>query len=297
MGSKEIKHFDIHGHVSFPAFDADRDQVIARAYESGVAMITVGTDIETSRKAIEIAERYDNVWATVGMHPVHTCESVNDPFESGRPEKNIRAPQYLDKQAFLELANHPKVVAIGECGLDYFHVDESGISREKEIFIEQIDIANTVGKPLMLHVRNPKAIKTDNSGLGNKDNGAKAFSKSAYLDAVEILKEHAKVDFDFHFFSGSMEEARAILDIGGYVSFDGPITFAQEYESVVRNVPLDRIMSETDCPYASPVPYRGKRNEPVYVIEIVKAIARIKGQSLEDVARILLDNAKSFFHL
>jgi TatD family hydrolase len=176
-----------------------------------------------------------------------------------------------------DLADNPKVIAIGECGLDYFHSKPEDISRQKEIFDQHIELANAVKKPLMLHVRNPKS------------------GGSAYKDALEMIKARSKVPFDFHFFAGSLEEALAICDIGGYLSFTGVITFARNYDEVIRSIPIERILSETDCPYVAPVPYRGTRNRPDYVIKVVESLAQIRGIGLEEMSRILLENAERFY--
>jgi TatD DNase family protein len=174
------------------------------------------------------------------------------------------------------LAKHPKVVAIGECGLDYYRLDPDSIAKQRIVFESMIDIANEANKPLMLHLRNGS-------------------DKSAYNDAFEIIKSRARVKGDLHFFAGSIEEAKLFLDLGFYFSFTGVVTFTHDYAAVIKFLPLDRIMSETDCPYVAPKPYRGKRNEPAYVIETVKAIARIRGEDETTVARQLAENARYFF--
>jgi TatD DNase family protein len=176
-----------------------------------------------------------------------------------------------------KLAQDSKVVAIGECGLDFFHSGPEDIERQKEIFVKHIELANEVKKPLMLHVRN-----------GKKDT-------TAYAQALELLKKYAKVPFNFHFFAGSVDDLKNILEVGGTISLTGVLTFIKDYDEVVRQVPVDRFMTETDAPFAAPVPYRGKRNEPAYVIEVVKAIARIKGESEEKVALQSVDNARRVF--
>lgn len=283
--SKEFKYIDIHSHLNFPAYDADRSEVIRRMSEAGVATIIVGTDLESSKSAILLAEQNENIWAIVGMHPVFAGESHNDPQETGKSGKESRPPQEFDLEAFRVLALNSKVVAIGECGLDYFHSNPSDIEVQRQVFIDHIKLANEVGKPLMLHVR---------SRIGGRNSGA-ATSDSAYLEAVAILKEYAKVRANFHFFAGNIEDLKAILEIGATVSFTGVLTFTKDYDELVRLAPLDSIMSETDSPYVSPIPYRGKRNEPTYVIEVVKAIARIRGEQESVVAEHITRNAKGFF--
>jgi TatD DNase family protein len=274
-----MKYIDIHGHLNFVAYDADREDAIKRAQEAGVAMITVGTQIDTSRKAVELAERHENIWAVIGLHPVHTSASHHDEKELGEGGKEFTSrAEVPDIEAYRALAKHPKTVAIGECGLDYYRLDEDSISKQHTAFEAMIDLANEVGKPLMLHLRN---------GSG----------RSAYNDAFLILKSRAKVKGDLHFFAGSIEEAKPFLDLGYSFSFTGVVTFTHDYDEVIKYLPLERIMSETDCPYVAPVPYRGKRNEPTYVIETVKAIARIRGEDETTVARQLIENARNFFKL
>jgi len=196
--------------------------------------------------------------------------------------------EVFDKEKYIELCKDEKVVGIGECGLDYFRLEEESIDRQKKAFIEQIEVANEVGKPLMLHIRNNPEDKIHN----------------AYMDALDILKEHldskslpAGRRGDVHFFAGSVDDARAFIDFGFTLSFTGAITYGKNYEEVIRSIPLDMIMSETDAPYVSPVPYRGKRNEPVYVKEVVKKIAEIKGLPESEVAEAIIANAKRVFDI
>jgi TatD DNase family protein len=277
-----MKYFDIHAHVNFKAFNEGREEVIKRALEAGVGIINVGTQIDTSKKAVELAHKYDGVYAIIGLHPIHTGASYHDEAELGEGGKGFTSRgEVFDKDAYRELLKDPKVVGIGECGLDYYRCTPESIEKQKQTFIEQIEIANEFGKPLMLHIRNNPKDKTHN----------------AYTDALELLKKHSQIKGDVHFFAGSAEEARAFVDFGFTLSFTGVITFTHDYDEVIRNTPLDMIMAETDCPYVAPVPYRGKRNEPVYVIEVVKRIAEIKNLSADEVARALLENNKRVFDI
>jgi TatD DNase family protein len=276
---KKATYFDIHAHLNFAAFDTDREETIQRCKDAGVSVINVGTQLETSKKAVEIAEQYDNMYAIVGLHPIHTCEAHHDEDEIGPETKPFKSKDTdFDVQAFEELCKHPKVVAIGECGLDFFRLDEASIEKQKKIFVQHIELAQKVGKPLMFHIRN------------NKD-------RSAYKEAIEILDQYPGVKGNSHFFAGNVEEAKMFLERGHTLSFTGAITYknAESYAEVVKYVPLDMIMSETDCPYVAPVPYRGERNEPVYVIEVVKKIAEIKGLPVEEVAEQLRKNVKRVF--
>ncbi len=277
--SKSPEYIDVHSHLNFTAFDPDRAEVVERMMAAGVGTVTVGTQYDTSKSAVELAERYDHIYATVGLHPIHTSSSHHDVKELGEGGKEFTSRgEVPDMAAYKVLANHPKVVAIGEVGLDYYHHDENLVDQQKKILHYMIDLANEVNKPLMLHIR---------SGSG----------RSAYADAYIILKDRSKVKGNLHFFAGSVEEAKPFLDLGYTFSFTGVITFTNDYDEVIKYLPLDRIMSETDSPYVTPKPNRGKRNEPTYVVEIVKAIARIRGEDEAMVSRQLVETARNFFHL
>ncbi|MEI8130718.1 MAG: TatD family hydrolase [bacterium] len=276
------KYCDVHAHVNFKAFDEDREATMARALEAGVHVMNVGTQQDTSKFAVEIANRYPHgVYAAIALHPVHTSKSHHDVKELGEEGKAFTSRgEAFDPSFYEALAMDPKVRAIGECGLDYYHMESADndpalgqeiIDRQKKIFIQHIEVANKVGKPLMCHIRN------------------------AYKDAADILREHAKVKGDIHFFAGTWEEAKLFIDLGFTLSFTGVITFTSDYDEVVRNTPLDMMLTETDCPYITPKPFRGKRNEPMHVREVVKAIARIKGLDEELVRAQLVLNAKRVF--
>lgn len=271
---------DIHSHVNFAAYDEDREATVKRALDAGVWMINVGTQKDTSKSAVELAEKYEKgVYAIVGIHPIHTDKSFHDEKELGAGNKEFTSRgEVIDENYYRELLKHPKVLGIGECGLDYYRCTPESEKKQRESFSAQIALANEVGKPLMLHVRN---------GL----------NRSAYHDALEMLKSEAKVSGNFHFFAGSSEEAKEILDAGFFLSFTGVITFARQYDDIIKNTPLNRIMTETDCPYVSPEPFRGKRNEPMHVREVVKKIAEIKREDFEKVREVLLQNALTFFNL
>lgn len=276
-----MRYFDVHCHVNFAAFNEDRDAVIARSREAGVGMNVVGTQLDTSRSAVEVAEKHEGVWATIGLHPIHTGKSYHDEKELGPSfakalkgkEGFVSRGETFDATAYEKLAASEKVIAIGECGLDYYRLEEDTKVRQKENFIAQIELANKLQKPLMLHIRN------------------------AYDDALEILKAHAKVKGDTHFFAGDWETAKKFLDFGFTLSFTGVLTFTHDYDEVVRNAPLGMLLSETDAPYIAPVPHRGKRNESAYIPEIVRAIARIRGEEEETVRLQLLRNAERLFGL
>ena len=282
------KYIDIHSHVQFKAFDEDRDKVMRRALENNTWVINVGTQIDTSKKAVEMINQYpEGVYAIVGLHPIHTGASYHDEKELGEGGKEfVSRGEVFDKDAYRKLLKNPKVVGVGEVGLDYYRMEEESIEKQRSALISQIEIANEFNKPIMLHIRN------------NPDNK----TRNAYFDALDILKEHLDVKGlpagrrgDVHFFAGGVEEAKAFLDFGFTLSFTGVITFTTNYDEVIKNTPLDMIMTETDCPYVTPVPHRGKKNEPMYVKEVVKKIALVKGLSEEEVASAIIQNAKRVF--
>jgi TatD DNase family protein len=282
------KYIDIHGHVNFSAFDADRDEVIKRVLDNDTWVINVGTQIDTSRSAVELANKYsEGVYAVIGLHPIHTGASYHDEKELGEGGAEFTSRgEIFDKDNYRKLLSDPKVVAIGECGLDYYRCDAESIEKQKRAFIAQIELANEFGKPLMLHVRNDYENKT----------------KNAYKDVIEILKMHAKTKGVIHFFEGDMGDMENFISLGFAVSFTGVITYPPrkngrncDYEQLIKNIPLNMILTDTDSPYLAPVPHRGKRNEPVYVCEIVKKIAEIKDLPEEEIAKAIIANAKRVF--
>lgn len=275
-----MKYFDAHTHTNFVAYATDRDEVIRRAAEAEVGINVVGTQFDTSKAAVELAQQHESVWATIGLHPIHTSKSYHDVQELGEGGKEFTSRgEVFDASAYEALAARGKVVAIGECGLDYYRIDPSTKAVQQEAFIQQIELANKLGVALMLHVRPSQG------------------SQDAYLDALELLKAHAKVKGDAHFFAGNWDTAKKFLDIGYTLSFTGVVTFTHDYDEVVRNTPLDMMLSETDAPYVTPAPHRGKRNEPSYVPLIVQKIADIRGGDPDVVAKRLLENARRVFKL
>lgn len=310
--------FDVHTHTQFAAFKDDADLVIQRALDAEVWMVNVGTQRDTSAKAIEFAEKYpEGVYATVGLHPLHTEKSYHDPQELGesppshseRSEESQRSfgpteigPQddavknggftsrgeEFDYAYYKKLALHPKVVAIGECGLDYYRLGEETKDKQKSTFLQQIELAHDVKKPLMIHCRSGRSERT------SPQNGA---GRQAFGDLIKILQttNYKLQPGIVHFFSGTKDDAQKLLDMGFSFSFGGVITFARDYDEVVKYIPLERILFETDAPYVAPVPYRGKRNEPAYVVEVAKKIAELRNVSLEEISHRATANARSLF--
>lgn len=287
--------FDVHTHTQFVAFKDDQDAVIRRALDAGVWMVNVGTQRDTSAAAVATAARYDaGVYATVGLHPIHAAKSYHDPQELGvipytpyspeletygmkRVEGFMSRGEEFDYAYYKKLAEDAKVVAIGECGLDYYRLEEDTKKKQAAVFEQQAALAVEVKKPLMIHCRN------------------------AFADLIVILAERrgqlpAPAGI-IHFFTGIKDDAKALLDFGFSFSFGGVITFARDYDEVVRYIPIERIVLETDAPYITPVPYRGKRNEPAYIVEVAKKLAEIKALSYETTARMTMENAWKIFNL
>lgn len=284
------KYIDIHAHVNFKVFDGDRNTVILRALDNDTWVINVGTQFDTSKKAVEMTNDFkEGVYSTIGLHPIHTSASFHDESELGVEGKSFTSRgEIFDKEKYRELSKLGSVVAIGECGLDYFHMEIDTIEKQKVAFISQIELANKLGKPLMLHIRNNDEDK----------------SRNAYADALEILKKYSEVKGDVHFFAGSLEDAKNFIDFGFMISFTGVITYPKrkdgkgcDYEEIIKNIPLEMIMTDSDSPYVAPVPYRGKRNEPLYINEVVRKIALIKNLSEREVAEAVIKNARKLFDI
>jgi TatD DNase family protein len=279
-----MKYFDAHTHVQFVAYDNDREEVLARAKDAGVGMNLVGTQLDTSRAAVELAEKHEDVWASVALHPVHTAKSYHDTKElGGEGQAFTSRGEKFDFDAYEKLAQSPKVIAIGECGLDYYRLEEDTKKLQTEVFVQHIELANKLQKPLMLHIR-------DSAHQSESD-------ANAYKDALELLKNHSKVQGDVHFFAGNWDIAKQFLDLGFTLSFTGVLTFTHDYDEVIRNTPTDMLLTETDAPYITPVPYRGQRNEPMHVREVVKAMAALKNLPEEAMAAQILLNSQRIFDI
>jgi TatD DNase family protein len=273
--------FDVHTHTQFHAFSEDVDLVIQRALDAGVWMVNVGTQRDTSENAISFAEKFsEGVYATVGLHPIHTEKSHHDAKEFGdsSEEKGFTSRgEEFDFEYYKRLAKNPKVVAIGECGLDYYRLEAETKKKQEETFLGHIRVAKEVEKPLMIHCR------------------------KAFDDLISVLLSHQNDLPNLrginHFFTGTIENAKKLLDLGFSFSFGGVITFTEDYNGLVRFIPLDRIVLETDAPYVAPVPYRGKRNEPLYVQQVSQKISELKFLSIDEVAEATTKNALQIFSI
>ena len=272
------KLIDSHTHVQFAAYQGDVDDVVGRSLGAGIWMVNVGTQLDTSKQAIALAEKYpEGVYATVGLHPIHTDKSFHDKEELGEGgEEFVSRGEVFDYDGYKKLALHPKVVAIGECGLDYYRINDADSKEKQEAaFVQQIELARDVKKPLMIHCR------------------------SAFPDLISVLKANSSklqaVPGIIHFFSGTEPQASDLLNMGLFFTFGGVITFSHDYNEIIKSVPVSRMMLETDAPYVTPAPHRGKRNEPSYVAEVAKRLAEIKGVSLEEIQHHTTENARAIF--
>jgi len=252
--------FETHAHLNAKEFDEDREEVIARAQENGVStIVNIGFNAETIPTCMELAEAHDFIYAVIGWHPQDAKDMTDEHLE------------WIE-----ELSRHPKVVGLGEMGLDYYW-DTSPKDVQAEVFRKQIRLARKLDMPIIIH---------------NRD---------AHQDVLTILKEEKAADVGgiMHCFSGSWETAKLALDMNFYISFGGPLTFknAKQPKEVAAKVPQDRLLIETDCPYLTPHPFRGKRNESGYVRYVCEEMANIRGLSYEEMAQITTDNAKRLFRL
>ncbi len=251
-----LKLIDTHAHLDSADYNEDRAVVIARAFSEAIGVITVGVDLDSSEAALKLAQRRRFIWAGVGVHP-HEARTFN-----AHVEKRLR-----------EFAADSKVVAIGEIGLDYYR-DLSPRSMQRDAFIEQIKLANELDLPVIIH------------------------NRESTKDMLAILRKHRPKRGVIHSFLGDIDLAREFMELGLYLGIGGPLTFKKNdiLRDVLSQIPLDRILLETDSPYLTPVPYRGKRNEPAYVRLVANEVARIKEISVEDVATTT-EHARQLFHI
>lgn len=251
--------FDTHAHYDAEQFDVDRDEVLAGLPGRGVGLVVnPGCDLASSQKAVAIAERYPFVYAAVGYHP-ENC----GPYEDS----------HLD--VLRQMAAHPKVVAVGEIGLDYYWEENPPRELQKKVFRAQLALAEELGLPVIVHDR------------------------EAHGDSLAIVKEFPNVRGVFHCYSGSVEMAKELVRLGWMLSFTGVLTYknARKAVEVAQAIPIERLMIETDSPYMAPVPHRGKRNDSGYVVHTCERLAELKGISAEECARVTMENGRRFFHI
>jgi TatD DNase family protein len=278
-------YIDTHAHVNFNNFKDDADEVIRRSLANDTWMILVGAEYKTSKRALEYANKYERgVYAAVGLHPVHTAEIK----ASGDDYDFISRVEVFNYDIYEKLAKFKKVVAIGEIGLDYYHIDLTSDlgaikNKQKDIFLEQLKLAINLGLPVIIHCR------------------------QAHDDLIKILRDFKKEFKErlpkekswgvMHCFSGDEDLAWQYFSLGLSISFTGVITFSAKWDDLIRKVPPEKFMIETDCPFMTPEPFRGKRNEPIFVKNIAARIAEIKSLSLERIAEITTNNARNLFNI
>ena len=256
-----MKLIDTHAHLQFKAYDEDRDKVVERSSKELAAVVNVGAKIDSSEEALKLAQKIPNFYATTGVHPHHVDEWQKD---------------WIKKLG--DLAKNPEVVAIGEIGLDnheYEGYPKPDITKQIKILLEQIELARKLDLPVIFHCRD------------------------AYDELYEVIKPYKKLKGLVHCFMGTSEQAKKFLDLGLYISFSGNITYKRnEYiREVVKIVPLNKILAETDAPYLPPEPHRGKRNEPIYVRIVVETIARVRSENFENVVETINNNSRGIFKI
>ncbi len=252
---------DTHAHLQFKAYDEDRDEIVVRSSKELAAVVNVGTKLDSSEAALKLAQKIPNFYASVGVHPHHVDEWQKD---------------WINKLE--KLAKEPKVVAIGEIGLDnheYEDYPKPDITKQTKILLEQIELANKLDLPIIFHCRD------------------------AYDELYEVIKPYEKLKGLAHCFMGTSEQAKKFLNLGLYISFSGNITYKRnEYiREVVKIMPLNKILAETDAPYLPPEPHRGKRNEPIYVRIVVETIARVRSENFENVVETINNNSRGIFKI
>jgi TatD DNase family protein len=281
-----MKLIDTHCHLNFPYFKDDIDETIRRALDADIEMVVVGTDYKSSKRGLEIANRYQNgVYVAVGLHP----EALEDRTEEDNGNKAYLQAEAFNADIYQQLAKFPRVVAVGEIGLDYFRLKAGGAAgedvkrKQRQVFWEQLEFALQLGLPAMIHCRQAHddmlALLTE--------------FKNKYRSLLPTERPWGVL----HCFSGDENLAWHYFNLGLAISFTGLVTFSKNWDSLIRKMPDDRLLVETDAPFMTPEPYRGKRNEPFLVSLVAKRIADIRGVSLERVAAITTANAQKLFRL
>lgn len=258
-----MKYIDAHCHLQFDAYNEDREQIIQEMKERGVYAIVVGVDFESSKKAVALAEQHENMYATVGLHPCYVTK------------------ENFNVAAYKEIATHPKVVAIGECGLDFFREEDIAVhEQQREVFQKQVELSLELQKPLMIHSRPRKG------------------AQDAYHEVIKVLEPHSGlVSGNIHFFVGGDVERDAFERLNFTVSVTGVITFTDDYNSMVTGAKHSMLLGETDSPYVAPEPHRGERNSALNVVFVYKKIAELWGVSEDTARKHLIENTRRVFRL
>lgn len=279
------KLFDTHTHFNFNAFKDDWEAVVERTLKDQVWLVNVGAEAKTSRRAVDITDKYpEGVYAAVGLHPIHTYDDEFEDIIKGEKVEFVTRAEDFDKKYYTGLVkSSDKVVAIGETGLDYFHIKKFPAplnkklkQKQAEIFAKQIKLAGELNKPIIIHCRAEKDF-------------------DAYKEILEILKTNEKVSGIVHCYQGNEKLLEEFLNRGFMIGYNGVITFTEEYNKLVLATPLDHIVLETDAPFLTPVPHRGQRNESIYVAEVAKRIAAIKNVDFREIASTSTANAMNIF--
>jgi len=312
---------DTHAHLNFAAYKDDVSEVAKRALAENVWFINVGSQLPSSRRALEFAQKYnEGVFAAVGLHPIHLIkQEVSAPIDEDELIEFETDAEKFDYEAYKALAQNEKVVAIGETGLDHYHLTNSKKpitnatklmannidaqkALQKEIFIKHLELAQELNKPLIIHCR--EAHKEVIEILKNSYNNSPQpslniregdVSMNVSAPPLNLRGGRGELKGVVHSFSGRWSQAQEYLQMGFYLGFNGIITFARDYDRVVKEAPLERLLIETDCPYLTPLPFRGKRNEPSYVKYVAQKIAELRGISYDEVAEMTTRNARELF--
>lgn len=270
---------DTHSHLNFKAYESDREEVIKRTQKEGVICIDVGTKYETSKQAVELAEKYEGIFAAIGMHPIYaSAELQKVKIDTDEGEFSIKE-EFFDKEKYRNLAKSKKVVAIGEIGLDYYCKPKTNIKleqfkeKQKEILLQQLELAKELDLSVILHCR------------------------MAHQDLINILKQRKQIKGVIHCFTGTLEEAQQYIDLGFYIGING-IIFKFNIDEVIKTIPLEKILTETDCPYLTPpVEGKDKRNEPIFIKYVVQKIADLRQITFKEVADTTTENARKLFNI
>ncbi len=266
--------FDTHAHVNFRVFDNDRDEVIKKCLDRGISIINVGSNFNTSEIAVDLANQYQEVYASVGLHPIHVDKSI---LRVKDEEEGINEESSFDYNKYKELARDRKVVAIGETGLDYYYRPKTKTklaefkAKQKEVLIKQVELAEELNLPIIFHCR------------------------MAHDDLIEFLKDK-KLRGVIHCFTGDLNQAKEYIRMGYYLGFNG-IIFKLNLDEIIKEIPIDRILLETDCPYLTPSGYATDRNDPIGVEYVAKRVAEIKKVDLTELINKTNDNAINLFGL
>lgn len=271
---------DTHSHLNFNAYKKDLDEVIKRTLTEDIWLINVGTKYETSKKAVELAEKHNKgVYAAIGLHPIYTAVELQKIKTD--PEEGVFFvnEEFFDKEKYKELAKSYKVVAIGEIGLDYYYKPKTNTKleqfkeKQKKVFIEQLEFAKELNLPVILHCR------------------------MAHTDLIEILKSQIpKLCGVIHCFTGTIQEMQKYIRLGFYIGING-IIFKYNIDETIQKIPLDKILVETDCPYLTPPQEGNKRNEPIFVKHVIQKIADLKGISFQEVTDRTTESARKLFKI